>query len=445
MKLFGTDGIRGRAGEPPLDDRTVFAVGQALAAHISGGTGSTVLIGMDTRESGPRIAGLLAGGLREGGIRPESAGVIPTPAVAHAARCGNHALGIVVSASHNPAGDNGIKVIGPSGFKLPDSAEASVEARVRELLASGVNPRAGDPAGQAGVADAYAAHLIEAVPVPSAVREFQFVVDCANGAAAPVAPLLMDALGCRATCIGCEPDGTNINLRCGALHMDAVGRRVVDSGADFGFALDGDADRCLMVDERGRVLDGDNLLLLAAGALQRRRQLRDDVVVATVMSNLALDTALACRGIELVRTPVGDRHVTEAMLARRATLGGEQSGHVVFSDHSTTGDGLLTLLFMLRLLAEEQVPCSDLRGRMTPYPQRLVNVRVREKRPLEQFPDIQAEIADREVELGGRGRVLIRYSGTEPVVRVMVEAERDSEVIRHSRQIARLFEERLGA
>ncbi|MDE0104841.1 MAG: phosphoglucosamine mutase [Bryobacterales bacterium] len=444
MTLFGTDGIRGRAGEPPLDDRTVFAVGLALADHIAKDRHGGALIGMDTRESGPGIVRLLAAGLKDGGVAPEFAGVLPTPAVAHATRNGSYGLGVVVSASHNPFRDNGIKVFGPSGYKLPDDCEAAVEGRVHALLSNGIRPRLEEPTERPDVAQAYIRHLLEAVPVSERARRLRFVVDCANGAAVRIAPRLMELSGCQASFTACEPTGKNINLGCGALHMRSLGRRVVDSGADFGFAMDGDSDRCLLVDEQGDVLDGDHLLLLAASALKRRRRLQGDLVVATVMSNLALDVALQGLGIRLVRTPVGDRHVTEGMLAAGASLGGEQSGHLVFSDHSTTGDGLLAMLFMLRILAEEGVPCSSLRKRMKPFPQRLVNVRVREKRPLDTLPEIKSEIADREMELAGRGRVLIRYSGTEPVVRVMVEAERRSDVVLHSTQLAELFEKHLG-
>ncbi len=443
-ELFGTDGIRGRAGESPLDDRTVFAVGRALADHTANNGCARVLIGMDTRESGPSIARLLAGGLLAGGAVPEFAGVLPTPAVAFATRQAGYALGVVVSASHNPHRDNGIKVFGPSGYKLPDAHEASIEVRVAGLLSRRLHPRPGDPGDATGVADDYANHLVRAFPMHPRARRLRCVFDCANGAASDVAPVVAERAGCSATFIAREPNGTNINLDCGALHLDGLARRVVQSGADFGVAMDGDADRCLLVDERGRVLDGDNLLLLAATALRARGQLRGNVAVATVMSNLALDLALADRDIELVRTPVGDRHVTQAMLERRAAVGGEQSGHLVFGDHSTTGDGLLTFLFMLGLLAEEGVPCSGLRARMKPFPQRLVNVRVRSKPPLDGLPEICSEIEDRELELAGRGRVLIRYSGTEPVVRVMVEAERKRDVVRHSTQLARLLEQRLG-
>ena len=444
MKLFGTDGIRGQAGEAPLDDRTVFAVGRALAGHIPTGPTRTVLIGMDTRESGPAIVRVLAAGLREGGALPEFGGVLPTPAVAHATKHGDYGLGVVISASHNPYRDNGIKVFGPLGYKLPVASEASVEERIHGLLADEIQPGSVEPPERPDLAEAYAGHLLQAAGVPDRARRLRVVVDCANGAASRIAPRLLRRLGLEAKFIACQPSGRNINRGCGALHMRFLGQLVRESGADVGFAMDGDADRCLLVDELGEVLDGDHLLLLAASALQRRGRLKDNLVVATVMSNLALDIALGNLGIELARTPVGDRNVTEGMLAAGASLGGEQSGHLILSEHATTGDGLLTMLFMLRLIAEESVTCSTLRKRMRPFPQRLVNVRVREKRPLDGLPEIRSEIADRELELAGRGRVLIRYSGTEPVVRVMVEAERQSDVMRHSTQLARLLEKHLG-
>ena len=442
-KLFGTDGIRGRYGRFPLDDETVYAVGLALAGQISGKSSPKVLLGMDTRKSSPAIVRLLAAGLRAGGARPEFAGVVPTPAIAYATSLGDYGRGVVVSASHNLYQDNGIKVFGPFGYKLPDETEHDLEERVSGLLAEGVVPASEEVDYAPDVADQYINHLIEASAPPARSRRFRFIVDCAHGAASDVGPTaLLRFAGARF--IACDPDGTNINRDCGALHMDRLAEEVVSSGADFGAALDGDADRCLFVDERGERLDGDNLLLLAAVALKRGRRLDGNRVVATVMSNLGLDTALQKEGIRVKRTRVGDKHVIHEMLSSGASLGGEQSGHAIFGDHSTTGDGLLTLFMMLRILAEENVPCSELRKRLRVFPQKLINVPVREKRPLELLPEIRKAISDRELELGVRGRVLIRYSGTEPVVRVMVEAERFHDVLRHCTAIANLFKKHLG-
>ncbi len=444
FKLFGTDGIRGRAGEFPLDDKTVYAVGLALAGQIARSRRPTVLIGMDTRLSGLHIVRLLAAGLKDGGAAHEFAGVVPTPAVAYGTQQGDYSLGIVVSASHNPFDDNGIKVFGPFGYKLPDETESQIEARAESLLAQQLRVRADEPHDAPDLAAQYVRHLLRAGDVPRRVRNLRFVVDCANGAASEVAPILFEALGADVKYIGCAPNGRNINLDCGALYLEALAEEVVSSGADFGAALDGDADRCLFVDETGHELNGDNVLLLMAQAFKRRDMLPDNLVVATVMSNLGLELALQDQGIKLTRTSVGDKHVIDEMLTTGAALGGEQSGHLIFGDYSTTGDGLLGLLMVLRSIVEESVPCSELRKRLKVSPQKMINVRVREKRPLDQLPEIRDAVADRELELAGRGRVVIRYSGTEPVVRVMVEAENQRDVVQHCTDIARLFEKHIG-
>ena len=443
-KLFGTDGIRGRSGEFPLDDKTVYAVGLALAGQIARSRRPNVLIGMDTRMSSMHIVRLLAAGLKDGGSAHAFAGVVPTPAVAYATQQGDYSLGIEVSASHNPFDDNGIKVFGPFGYKLPDETESEIENRVERLLAQQLQVRAVEPADEPDVAVHYARHLLRAGALPPRAQHLRFVVDCANGAASEVAPVLFEAIGADVKYLACAPNGRNINLDCGALHMEKLAEEVVSGGADFGAAFDGDADRCLFVDEFGQELNGDHILLLMAQSFKRRDMLPDNLVVATVMSNLGLELALQDEGIKLIRTPVGDKHVINEMLTTGAALGGEQSGHVIFGDYSTTGDGLLSLLMVLRTIVEEGVPCSELRNRLKVSPQKLINVRVREKRPLDQLPEIRDAVADRELELAGRGRVVIRYSGTEPVVRVMVEAENQQDVVQHCTDIARLFEKHLG-
>ena len=443
-KLFGTDGIRGRFGTFPLDEKTIYATGLALADQIGRTRNPKVLLGMDTRESSTPIVQLLAAGLRAGGAAREFAGVVPTPGIAHATQHGDHSLGVVVSASHNPFEDNGIKVFGPFGYKLPDEKEVELEDRILMLLSNGVCPTYEAVDIDPNVTRAYAEHLLRISDLPADARKLKFVVDCANGAASDVAPLAFDALGADVRYIARQPTGRNINLNCGTLRMERLAEEVVACGADFGAALDGDADRCLFVDERGARMDGDNILLLAGVALKRRNLLHENLVVATVMSNLGLNAALQREGIRLLRTPVGDKYVIQEMLNSGAALGGEQSGHVIFGDFSTTGDGLLTLCMMLRILVEERVPCSELRERLWVFPQKLINVRVREKRPLEQLPEIRRAIEQRELELAGRGRVVIRYSGTEPVVRIMVEAEQAREVQRHCTAIGNLFEKHLG-
>lgn len=445
MKLFGTDGIRGRFGESPLDERTVYATGVALAEQVAGTRSPKILLGMDTRESSRPIVELLSAGLRQGGVELEFAGVIPTPGVAYATQYGDYALGVVVSASHNPFQDNGIKVFGPFGYKLPDEKESELEARIHGHLSNGLAPSRARVEEAPGIASRYAEHLKRASELPPRARRLRFVVDCANGAASEMARATFDKLGVAARCIECEPNGRNINLDCGALQMDRLASEVVATGAAFGAALDGDADRCLFVDEKGEPLNGDNVLLLAALALKRWQRLPENLVVATVMSNLGLEATLQKAGIRLARVSVGDKYVIQEMLNSGAALGGEQSGHVIFGDLSTTGDGLLTLCMMLRILAEERVPCSALRQRLRVYPQKLINVRVREKVPLDMLPEIRRAIADSELALAGRGRVLIRYSGTEPLARIMVEAERLQDVERHCFAIANLFKQHLGA
>lgn len=443
-KLFGTDGIRGRSGEFPLDETTVFATGVALARHVAKTSKPRILLGMDTRESSPDIVRLLSAGIRAEGCARDFAGVVPTPAVAHATQNGSYSLGVVVSASHNPYEDNGIKVFGPFGYKLPDETEAQIEGRIHSLLGSSLTVDREDRNPVSGIREDYVRHLIRSSSPPPRARYLRFIVDCAHGAASEVAPLALMEFDADASFIACDPNGRNINRDCGALHLDRLAEEVVDRSADFGAALDGDADRCLFVDENGQRLDGDNLLLVAASSLKRRRLLHENLVVATVMSNLGLDAALQREGIRVNRTPVGDRSVVHEMLSTGAALGGEQSGHIIFGDHATTGDGLLTLFMMLRFLADEGGACSDLRKRLRVFPQKLVSVRVREKPPLDLLPEIRRDIADRELELAGRGRVLIRYSGTEPVVRVMVEAERFQDVLRHSMAIAGLFKKHIG-
>lgn len=443
-RLFGTDGMRGRFGEFPLDASTIYAIGVALAREFSQRRKARVLVGMDTRESSLEIVRLLAAGLRAGGAECAFAGVVPTPTVAYATGQGNYVLGVVVSASHNPFEDNGIKLFDAFGYKLPEEAEDAIEASTRSLLADGVTPVSDDVEVDSDVSLGYVRYLIRSSDPPSAAKDLHVVVDCANGAASEVGPHAMLEFGANAEFLACHPDGRNINRECGALHLDALSEAVVGKEADFGAALDGDADRCLFVDEKGQRLDGDNLLLVAATALKRWHRLHHNLVVATVMSNLGLDAALRRQRIRLRRTAVGDKHVIHEMLRSGAVLGGEQSGHAIFGDYSTTGDGLLTLFMMMRILAEEQVPCSELRKRLRTYPQRLINVRVREKPPLDLLPEVRRVIADRELQLAGRGRVVIRYSGTEPLVRVMVEAERFEDVMRHSVAIASAFRKHIG-
>ncbi len=443
--LFGTDGIRGRAGQPPLDSATVFAVGVALAERLVKTKKPSVLIGIDTRESSEGIAQTLAAGLESGGVATHYAGVITTPGVAHATERGSYSSGVMISASHNPFEDNGIKVFGPFGYKMPDQQEAEIDEAVSRVLDKRAKPKKLQLTIEPEIPQGYARHLINAIDADLSVTGLKVVVDCAHGAASLIAPQVFEALGVTAEFVANQPDGRNINLDCGSQFMDQLAERVVDSSADLGIAFDGDADRCLLVDENGRHFNGDNILLAAAMALKQRELLHENTVVATVMSNMGLEKALESEGIMLTRTPVGDKYVLEEMLRSGAALGGEQSGHIIFGDNATTGDGLLASLMMLEIVAQQGAPLSALRQRLKVFPQKLVNVRVREKKPFQRIPSLRKAVADCELELAGTGRVLVRYSGTEPLVRVMVEAERAEDVVRHSTELAGLFEKHLGA
>jgi phosphoglucosamine mutase len=430
--------MRGRAGEYPLDDATTFALGVALARWIAGHHMSPeVVIGMDTRESGPSIAAHVAGGLEREGVRARFAGLITTPGVAHITRTGPFAAGVMISASHNPYHDNGIKVIDHSGYKLPDEQEHALE---REMFAFRGNVRAATLVADEGIDRAYTDHL--ASTLPQGIANLHIVVDAANGAASHLGPGLFDRLGARVDTICCAPDGRNINLNCGSLHLDKVRAKVLETGADAGVAFDGDADRALFVSHSGKVVDGDAVMLVCARRLHARGRLKE--VIATVMSNLGLERALARDGIGLVRTPVGDKYVLEEMIRRDAPLGGEQSGHVIFRDYATTGDGLLTALRVFEAIKESGKNLDELTADLEIYPQTLVNVKVQNKRPLEDLHGVKEEIRRAESEFGGAGRVLVRFSGTEPLARVMVEGPEIGRVEHFAHSIAAAIRQELG-
>ncbi|MBI3668099.1 MAG: phosphoglucosamine mutase [Acidobacteria bacterium] len=434
--LFGTDGIRGVAGAYPLDDTTVFAVGAALGELVGGlDPRPEVLIGIDTRASGPQLAGLIAGGLERAGVPVCFAGVITTPAVAHLTQHGRFVAGVMISASHNPFQDNGIKVFAHSGFKLPDELEERIEAgmaRQRTGLIQSLSMN-DDPS----LVQNYIEHLAACLPSPLN-QALRVVVDCANGAAYQIAPRLFERLGLAAEFIANRPDGRNINLACGSLHLDLLRRRVLESGADLGVAFDGDADRALFISHSGRDVNGDAVLWMAA------RHFRAPLVVTTTMANLGLEKALAREGIGVVRTPVGDKYVLEEMLRRSAELGGEQSGHIIFCRHATTGDGLLTALKVLEVLTATGRTLDQLTDGMPVYPQTIRNIPVRARVPLEQVPNLGDAIQASEKALAGRGRIVVRYSGTEPLARVMVEAETPEEVELHAGRLAQVISEQLG-
>jgi phosphoglucosamine mutase len=446
-KLFGTDGIRGVAGEPPLDFRTAYAVGVALGdwartAKGHSGESPVVVIGMDTRESGPGLAAQVAGGLKRSGVKAHFAGVITTPGVAYLARNGDYVAGVMISASHNPYLDNGIKVIDHGGYKLADSIEEQLEQKMFEWLDSSEEPDAEPVVADPALDHLYGDFLASSVSGP---LPFRLVIDCANGSATAVAPQLFRRLGADVHAIANEPTGRNINLDCGSLHLDLLREHVVRQRAEVGVAFDGDADRALFVASDGKIIDGDAVLFLAGVALKRSGRLKGDMVVATIMSNLGLEKALEAYGIRLIRTPVGDKYVLEEMLRREAVLGGEQSGHVIFSEYATTGDGTLTALRVLEILRDSGKTISELTAEIKTFPQKLVNIRVKQKRPLSELAQVQQEIHAAEGEFAERGRVVVRFSGTEPLARVMIEADSEQQVEKWTTRIANAIRRELGA
>jgi phosphoglucosamine mutase len=444
-RYFGTDGIRGRAGQPPLDPATVQKIGRAIVRAL-GTHAPRVLIGRDTRESGPAIEQHLAAGLAAEGAHPESAGVIPTPAVAHLARQrtgmrrrGYH-LGVVISASHNPYQDNGIKVFGGAGRKFSDDLERKTE----EIIDSLGGPLLNAPSvAQRNLSLAYLRHLARSYQGPSLVG-VHLVVDCANGATSFLARSLFEGLGARVTAINDQPDGRNINQGCGATHPEHVAGRVQELRAHAGVSFDGDGDRCIMADAQGRVVDGDHVLFLTARHFQETGRLKGGSVVGTVMSNVGLEVALEKLGIPLVRTAVGDRNVLEEMERRGANVGGEQSGHVIFLDHEPTGDGLLTALKVLEVMKASGRGLGELAAELPVYPQVLVNVRVRDKAELDGLPEVRQAMDTARAALDGRGRLVVRYSGTEPLLRVMAEGPDETELRTLVEGIVSAVKTRLG-
>ncbi|MBV9506981.1 MAG: phosphoglucosamine mutase [Acidobacteriia bacterium] len=419
-ELFGTDGIRGVAGEFPLDRETVYAFGIALGDQaLAAAEDPEIIIGADTRESGTWIAELVAGGAQSRGVRTRYAGVITTPGVAYLTRTGPFVAGVMISASHNPYHDNGIKVFSHSGFKLPDAEELAIEQEIFRLRREGVVPTPAPLHVDESLDRAYLDFLRRTVPVR--FDAMRIVIDCGNGAAYRLAPELFRDLGAQVTLLCTEPNGRNINLNCGALHVERLRQTVLAEGADGGVAFDGDADRAIFVAASGKIVDGDAVLLAAARALKSTGMLSGATVVATVMSNLGLEKALERENIRLTRTPVGDKYVLEEMVRLDAPLGGEQSGHVIFRQYATTGDGILTALQVFAIARGAGVGLDEITSGLEIYPQRLVNVRVRQKKALTEVPSVAQEIRRAEEEFAGCGRVLVRFSGTEPLARVMVE------------------------
>jgi len=447
-RLFGTDGIRGAAGEFPLDDATVARLGRALPHVLKArdGLGLRVVIGRDTRESSPAIEAALKRGIEEAGGHADCGGVLSTPAVACVARELDYDAGIVVSASHNPYYDNGIKIFSGAGFKLPDTVEMQIEAEVLEGTASADVPESAGVGrgGDLDIAHRYLDYLRETVASGTSFADWTIVLDCANGAVSELGPELFASLGARVVTLNAAPDGRNINQGCGTLHPEALAAEVVRRGARLGLAFDGDADRCLLVDGRGKVLDGDYIVYLAAIDLKRSGRLAGDTVVGTVMTNLWLEHALGAEGIRTVRAPVGDKYVLEEMQAGGFVLGGEQSGHIIFLERATTGDGLLTGLQIVDLLARTGIDLAAWSASVQPCPQILINVPVRERPTLESHPRIGPAIRDEEQRLGRSGRLVVRYSGTEPKARIMVEAESRQTMEECAERLRHLIEQEIG-
>ena len=434
MKLFGTDGIRGEAGKAPLDAGTVARVGAALA-RVSGTGAPRVLIGRDTRESGPELEAALTRGIASGGGSVVSLGVVPTPAVAYLTRTEGFDLGIVISASHNPFHDNGIKVFSGAGEKFSEAQERGIEAIVADESWQ-VPDGAAVPGADAELTAHYVAHLRQILDHAGPLAGATIVVDCAHGATTTIAPALFSALGFDVRTIGVGPDGRNINAGCGSTAMETLQAAVVAAGARFGVAFDGDGDRALFVDHHGHRVDGDAVMLICADQLRRESALPGNAIVATVMSNIGLEIALRERGVEMVRCPVGDKYVMEEMLKRGLALGGEQSGHVIFATHLFTGDGIATALHVLRAMIATGHELAALAATLTSYPQVLVNVRVRERTDISQVPAIASAMRAVEARLEGHGRLLVRYSGTEPLLRIMLEGRDQAEIRAWADEIA---------
>ena len=446
-RLFGTDGVRGKAGEYPLDHETVARLGGALVRAMRPSADPSrplrFVVGRDTRESGEWIERELARGVRSEGAEITSAGVIPTPAIAFVTREMGFDAGLVISASHNPFEDNGIKVFSGAGEKFTETLERQVESIVHDRSWA-VGGSADAPVERTDFIDAYIAHARLALPEPQRLGRFKIAIDAANGATTTVAPKLFHELGYDVHVLSARPDGRNINLDCGSTHPEQISRAVRELGCRMGVAFDGDGDRAIFADASGRIVDGDAVLLMCARHRKAAGRLKGNAIVATVMSNMGLEIALRESAIDLVRCAVGDKYVMEEMIKRDLSLGGEQSGHIIFSEHLFTGDGIVTALSVLRVMAESGRELADLASELITYPQVLVNVRVREKQALASVPPIAAAMERVETRLGGQGRLLVRYSGTEPLLRVMIEGKDQKQIQAWAAEIAGVVREHLG-
>jgi phosphoglucosamine mutase len=448
-KLFGTDGIRGKANEEPMTPELAQRLGRAIAivAYRHAKTPPRIVIGKDTRLSGYMLETALASGICANGGFVQLCGPIPTPAVANLTQSMRAHAGVVISASHNPYEDNGIKIFGPDGFKLPDAEEAEIEAlMVSKRLTAG--DHTGKKVGQAErIADARGRYIVftkSTFPRDLSLRGMKIVVDGAHGAAYRVGPAVFEELGATVVAINCKPNGRNINDGCGALHPEGMAAEVKKQKANLGIALDGDADRLIVVDENGEVVDGDTVMALCATRMLKAKTLNKRTLVATVMSNMGLEHALAAHGGKLLRTAVGDRYVVEEMRAKGLNFGGEQSGHLVFLDHATTGDGIVAALQVLAVMVREEKPLSTLRKLLKRVPQVLENVSFPKKMPIEKMPKLSKLIHQVEKKLGKQGRVLVRWSGTEPKLRLMLEGPKKDQLKTMVKELAEAASQDIG-
>jgi phosphoglucosamine mutase len=445
-KLFGTDGIRGVANRHPMTAEVALSLGRAVAERFRQTTGRAgrIVIGKDTRLSGYMLESALEAGIVSAGADVMLVGPMPTPAIAFITSSMRAEAGVVISASHNPFQDNGIKIFAADGFKLPDEVEADLERRMEHPQSlTEAEARIGKASRIEDAEGRYVQYLKDTFPRDRRLDGIRVVVDCANGAGYRVAPKVLEELGAEVFSLGVDPNGRNINDQCGALHPEHAAAEVRRTRAEIGIALDGDADRVILSDERGQTIDGDQIMAILGTRLLSRGALPHATMVATVMSNLGLERALQAQGGTLLRTAVGDRYVVEAMRERGLTFGGEQSGHIVFLNHSTTGDGLLAALQVIAVMVQEGKPLSELARTMVRYPQVLVNFKVPRKRPIDELPPVQAAIARAESALGAEGRVVVRYSGTEAKARVMIEGTDEQLIKSHADEIARVLQQSL--
>lgn len=447
-KLFGTDGVRGVANIEPMTSETAMKLGRAAAHIFKNGPGRhRIVIGKDTRLSGYMIETALASGICSMGADVLLVGPLPTPGISFITSSMRADAGVVISASHNPYQDNGIKLFSREGFKLPDSMEHEIEELILCEKFNKLRPTADEVGKAFRIDDAqgrYIVFLKNTFPKAMTLEGLKIVLDCSNGAAYKVGPAVLEELGAEVISIGVSPDGTNINEGCGSLYTDKLCEKVREVGADIGIALDGDADRVIMSDEKGNVVDGDAIMAICATDMLKKGELRNNTLVATVMSNIGLDIAMKEAGGSMIRTDVGDRYVVKEMRNGGYNVGGEQSGHIVFLDHNTTGDGMLAALQVLRVMKERERSLSELAGVMTRFPQTLLNIRVKEKKAQEEIPGFCEAIKDVEARLADKGRILVRYSGTEPIMRIMIEGEDETDIRNMANALADMVKKELG-